>query len=155
MRVIFIYVKREPAPPPPQSLNQSASMPTERNEQIVFPRKSSLNFHGGMIPWFPQSPSQPSCLNSDNYSVDFSGGAMRSDAASSFASEEGRSNYDSLSLNRDDGFEARSFHEPHSESQRSTAARELVSFSGIMLASNMIEYCNQTFKFYPSNCIQS
>ncbi|XP_078155702.1 U-box domain-containing protein 33-like isoform X2 [Carex rostrata] len=120
---------REPEPLPTRTLNQTESMPTERNRQIVLPRMSSFdvsNLHvGGMIPGFPpRSTMRPSRLNSDNYSIDFSEGATRSDAVSSITSEEGYSNYDLLSLNRDDDFDVRSLHEPRLGSQGSTPARE-------------------------------
>ncbi|KAJ3689820.1 hypothetical protein LUZ61_018984 [Rhynchospora tenuis] len=107
---------------PPRNLSQSASMPTETKRQNVFPRNSSFdvsNSRGGMTPGFlPRSPIRPSRLHSDNYSIDFSEGTIRSDAASSIASEDVYSNCDLLSMN--DDFEVRSLHEPRLESQGST-----------------------------------
>jgi hypothetical protein len=115
-------------------------MPTERNRQILYPRVSSfdvVNPHAGrIIPGFlPRSPIQPSHLNSDNYSIDFLERGVRSDVASSVASEEGCSNYDLLSMNRDDDLEATSVHEPHLGFQSSVPACDPVHFNRLMLAS--------------------
>ncbi|KAJ4803021.1 U-box domain-containing protein kinase family protein [Rhynchospora pubera] len=111
--------------PLPRNLNQSASMPTEIKRQNVIPRRLSFNpnLHGGVMSRFPpRSPIRPSGMHSDtdNYSIDFSQGTSRSDAASSIASEDISSNSDLLSMNRDDDFEVRSLHEPCLDSQGST-----------------------------------
>ncbi|KAJ4777769.1 U-box domain-containing protein [Rhynchospora pubera] len=92
--------------------------------QNVIPRRSNFdvpNLHGGTVSRSPpRSPIRPSRMHSDNYSNDFSEGTMRSDAASSIASEDVSSNSDLLSMNKDDDFEVRSLHEPRMDSQVST-----------------------------------
>ncbi|KAJ4777768.1 U-box domain-containing protein kinase family protein [Rhynchospora pubera] len=111
---------------PPRNLSQSASMPTETNRQNVFPRNSSFdvsNLRGGMSPGFlPRSPIRPSRLHSDNYSIDFSEGTMRSDTASSIASEDVYSHSDLLSMNRDDDLEVRSLESLGSTREQGTLA---------------------------------